>query len=203
MAGFNAELRILQEVKLGSVGATPTAARTPDIAETRKVGIIGAPGVLMVKHVLGSTVTSNWIAYSNSSDISGYRLLRSTTSSNNLDLLYGMDDTPASPPEYSVLEEFATASGDLVNVLVNSSVTFDVTCRKSGSSADVFIEGYVYHRDAAGTETDIGGGDIFTAIGALSTTMTEYNSTITIAQRWNGTERLVYKLRFRNEGVPV
>lgn len=203
MAGFDAELTILQEVKLGFVPLSGyTSAQTSDTPETRKGNrIFSAPGVIGMKRTLGSPVTTLWFAYSTSSDISGYRLLRTATSSNTLVLTYAMDDTPASPPEYSALEEFSTASGDLVNVFCNSiSLTFAARARKSGSSADCFLEGYLYHRDAAGTETDIGGGDIWNQL--LDTTMTQYSTTKTIAKRWNGTERFVYKLRFRNEGIP-
>ena len=204
MAAFNGNLTIRQTAKTIPAGGDPTEVPISDTPETITVGVLRPASLLLQSRVKGSPATTTWFAFSDSSsDISGYRVLTNSgldEKRSNLTLTYAMDDM-ATPPEYTALEEFVTEPNVMDNVFANGvSTTLSVTAWKDvgGVLNDVYIEGYVYHRDTGGTET------LLTSFEDLvSTTSTKYTHSVSLVRRWQPGERLVSKYRFRNDGIPI
>jgi hypothetical protein len=199
MAIYNVNLRILTGSKIGA--SAPTHGNVPDTPETFE-GIIH-PEEMIPTTVLGSPIATKWVAWDTTSDIAGYRKLRTAQGpSASFDLSYGISDTGGTYPEFTTLEEFATDTGGMDNVFANSVTTvFAATVWKDIflELNDVFLEVYIYHRTASGTETLIASYEET----VVDTSATQYTQDVTLTWKWAVNERLVIKYRFRNEGIPV
>lgn len=192
MASFNVYLEVIQASKF----FFQTGRSLAPVTDTQRRRIIQDVGVI---DNVQSTSTTTFYLWDTTSDITGYRYLLTATAGLRVELSVAMDDTLEVPYEFA-LEEFTTQQNSMEGKNSRgTSTTFSMQAYHDGDPDRVVkIVVEIYHRTSGGTETLITEYE-----ETISTTSTTYTESVTLNATWQNDERMVIKVRARDEGIPV
>ncbi len=204
MPTFDVFLRIHTSSRDPSETPQTWGAVKSDERVARK-SIIRAPGIISIEPG-SSPAEVKWYPWTNTSAISGYRKLLTST--------FGiLDSTTVThtftfPPldAEAALEEFATDQDDIENTQIrNSTMGFQIATKHTNGGGERNIRLYtrVYHRTSGGTETLLHTEDTEIGFNITHDVWHNFAFNVTLNTHFKENERLVIKYAAEDKGVPA